>query len=182
MLRTIDALSVRTSQGLASFGLGRSASYRPSMRSHGLPDRQNIRRCIRVTVVDRPALRTRPFPHAKRQLFNDMPAVGASLRGRKPAVNFDHGLAVSPGLFFDHANGRSDGCVVQTASKAVVLTMPRRLRSSTQITSKRVTRSVLSLCSVSLRLLTTFSWMRATWRFTLSRRLLPFWQRARRFW
>ena len=120
MLRTIDALSVRTSQGLALAGRSPRPSYGPSMRRNGLPDRQNVRRCIRVAVVDRPAFWARPFPHTQRQFLNDMPAVGAGLRGWKPTVDFDHGLAVPLGLLFDHADGRSDGCVVQRAGKAVV--------------------------------------------------------------
>ena len=120
MLRTIDALSVRTSQGLALAGLGPRPSYGPSMRRNGLPDRQNIRRCIRVAVVDCAAFRARPFPHAQRQFLNEVSAVGAGLRGREPAVDLDHGFAVPLGLLFDHADGRSDGCVVQRAGQAVV--------------------------------------------------------------
>lgn len=121
MLSTIDALSVRTSQGLALAGRSPRPSYGPSMRRNGLPDRQNVRRCIRVAVVGRTTFRARPFPHAQRQFLYDMPAIGAGLRGREPAVDLDHGFAVPLGLFFDHADGRSDGCVVQRAGKAVVL-------------------------------------------------------------
>ena len=120
MLRTINALSVRTSLRDALTGRIPLESDSRSMRRNGLPDRQNVRRCIRVAVVDRAAFWARPFPHAQRQFLNDMPAVGASLRGREPAVNFDHGLAVPLGLFFDHADGHSDGCVVQRAGQAVV--------------------------------------------------------------
>lgn len=121
MLRMLNALSVRTSQTVG-FPLRRAdGSYTVSMRCHGLPDRQNIRRCIRVAVVDCAAFRARPFPHAQRQFLNDVSAVGAGLRGREPSVDLDHGFAVPRGLLFDHADGRSDGCVVQRAGKAVVL-------------------------------------------------------------
>ena len=120
MLSTIDALSVRTSQGLALAGRSPRPSYGPSMRRNGLPDRQNVRRCIRVAVVGCATFRARPFPHAQRQFFYDVSAVGAGLRGRKPAVDLDHGFAVPRGLLLDHADGRSDGCVVQRAGQVVV--------------------------------------------------------------
>jgi hypothetical protein len=121
MLSTIDTLSVRTSQTVG-FPLRRAdGSYTVSMRCHGLPDRQNVHRCIRVSVVGRATFRARPFPHAQRQFLYDMSAGGAGLRGREPSVDLDHGFAVPLGLFFDHADGRSDGCVVQRAGKAVVL-------------------------------------------------------------
>lgn len=120
MLLTINTLLVRTSLTDGFPLRGADGSSTVSMRCHGLPGRQNVRRCVRVAVVDRAALRARPFPHAQRQFFYDMPAVGAGLRGRKPAVDLDHGLAVPLGLLFDHADGRSDGGVVQRAGKAVV--------------------------------------------------------------
>ena len=91
------------------------------MRRNGLPDRQNVRRCIRVAVVDCAAFRARPFPHAQRQFLYGMSAVKAGLRGWKPSVDLDHGFSVPLGLLFDHADGRSDGCVVQRAGKVVVL-------------------------------------------------------------
>ncbi len=121
MLSTIDALSVRTSQGLALAGRSPRPSYGPSMRRNGLPDRQNVHRCIRVSVVGRATFRARPFPHAQRQFLYDMSAGGAGLRGREPSVDLDHGFAVPLGLSFDHADGRSDGCVVHRAGQAVVL-------------------------------------------------------------
>ena len=104
----MNALSVRTSQTDGFPLRGADGSSTVSMRCHGMPCRQNVRRCIRVAVVDRAALRARPFPHAQRQCLNDMPAVGAGLRGWKPAVDFDHGLAGPLGLLFDHADRRSD--------------------------------------------------------------------------
>jgi hypothetical protein len=68
------------------------------MRRNGLPDRQNIRRCIRVSVVGRATFRARPFPHVQRQFLYDMSAVGTGLRGWEPAVDLDHGFPVSLSL------------------------------------------------------------------------------------
>lgn len=120
MLCTINALLVRTSQGLAAAGLSRRSSYGPSMRRNGLPGRQNVHRCVRVTTMDCAALRAHPFPHAQRKPFNDVSAVRAGLRGREPAVDLDHGLAVPLCLLFDHADGHSDGSVAHRAGQAVV--------------------------------------------------------------
>src|SRR5690606_3517798 len=121
MLRMLNALSVRTSQTVGFPLRGADGSYTVSMRCHGMPCRQNVYRCIRVAVVGRATFRARPFPHAQRQFLYDMSAAGAGLRGWEPAVYLDHGFSVSLGLFFDHADGRPDGCVVQRAGKAVVL-------------------------------------------------------------
>src|SRR5690606_5425260 len=121
MLRMLNALSVRTSQTVG-FPLRRAdGSYTVSMRCHGMSCRQNVHRCIRVSVVGRDTFRARPFPHVQRQFLYDMSAVRTGLRGWKPAVDLDHGFPVSLSLFFDHADGSPDRCVVQRAGKAVVL-------------------------------------------------------------
>lgn len=50
-----------------------------------------------------------------------MPASGAHLRGRKPAVHANRALAVPFGFFFEHPNSCANAGVAQAAGKAVVL-------------------------------------------------------------
>jgi hypothetical protein len=57
----IATMLVRTSPGLARACLGRRSSYGPSMRSNGLPDRQNVDRSVFVAIMNGHAFRARPF-------------------------------------------------------------------------------------------------------------------------
>ena len=51
------------------------------MHCHGLPDRQNVHRCILIAVMGRAALWARSFPQAQRQLFNYLFALRTGLKG-----------------------------------------------------------------------------------------------------
>lgn len=128
MLSTINALSVRTSLGLAPAGLGRRASDSPSMRSHGLPDRQNVRRRILVTIVDGAASLARPFSDGQRKALDYMAAAGACLARREPAVDFYDRLPIACGLFLQHACCLPDAGVRNRAGEAVVLQHPAQVQ------------------------------------------------------
>ena len=162
MLSTIDALSVRTSQGLALAAVARDRLTVPPCAETVCPTAKMFAAAF--------ASRSWVVPHSghvhsrtlsgsfsticpqSEQVFEDgnqrsilttvLPYLSAFSSIMRMAVPMDASCNERARLWF--------------------LAMPRRLRSSTQITSKRVTRSVLSLCSASLRLLAIFSWMRAT--------------------
>ena len=61
---------------------------------NGLPSRQNVDRCVHITVVVRGATRARPHPNIQRELFNHVPTTRTALAGRKPTVNLDQRATV----------------------------------------------------------------------------------------
>lgn len=90
------------------------------MRYHGQPGRCDIVRRVQIPVVEAAARRAAPFPDIQRQGRDDMPASGAHLRRRKPAIHTDRAFAIPLSLFFEHPNSHANTGVAQAAGKAVV--------------------------------------------------------------
>lgn len=93
-------------------------AYVVSTSCNRVPHGQNISGSILVAVMNGAALRARPYPHAQRKFLNDMPACRTCLRGREPAVDLDHGLAVHRRFRFKSPDYVSDTSIAQAARKA----------------------------------------------------------------
>ena len=127
----------------------------PSTRSHGLPDRHtnlfNVLRGIVITIMHHAAISANPGSNAQRHFFSNHTAGTTAFTRGIPTVNLSKILAVPLAFVLQIQTKRTKTSIRNAFGKAVVLTMPRTFKSSIQITSKRRTRSVVTLFRWSAR-------------------------------
>jgi hypothetical protein len=124
-----NRLEVRTSLGLAFTGRSLRPTDGPSVRRNGLPDRQNIGRCVVVPVVVHTASGAYPVLDAKHNGAVDVAAGRAHLATRKPAV-YLHDLApIALGFGLQQSGDCPDSGVRHAAREAVVFDHPAQVQN-----------------------------------------------------
>src|SRR3989440_4313123 len=76
-------------------------SYGLSTGSHGKPCRQNVLRCVDITIMGYATLRACPVTNIKRQGVENMPTIETALRGGIPLINLDKGTSIPLSFVFE---------------------------------------------------------------------------------
>src|SRR6266568_2235650 len=76
-------------------------SYGLSTGSHGKPCRQNVLRCVDITIMGYATLGACPVTNIKRQGVENMPTIETALRGGIPLINFDKGTSIPLSFVFE---------------------------------------------------------------------------------
>jgi hypothetical protein len=101
MLSTLYLQAVRASTPVARASRSTLGSHTRSTREHGLPSRDNILRCIVISIMGRATLWTRPRTHGQRQLVHDVATAATSFTTGIEPINLDERPAVPFGLVFE---------------------------------------------------------------------------------
>src|SRR6266568_6151478 len=116
------------SQGSASCfsgnRLSNSRPHRSSIASTGLdgePLRQNVERGIGVTIVNRAACRTHPFPYVQGKRVKDVLACMTGLGRGVPLIDLDQGTSVPPGFVAQLADKLTPSYIRDRLRQRVVL-------------------------------------------------------------
>jgi len=121
MQNTTNIRLVHTSQGSASRGRSPDTTYHPSMHSHRVSlGHIYVLCCVLISVVMGRALWAIPFTNPERQLFIDVPTLGAHFTGREESVNNLQRLPVSLALVGQLASEHSEPDIGDCASETVV--------------------------------------------------------------
>ncbi len=112
---------VRASRGNALTGTAPLKSDSPSTRRHGLPGRQNVLRCVHITIMLLAALWASPLAATQIQFLQDVPAIRTPLAGRVESIDLAQLTSVPLALVLEHRQEFAEGRIGDRAGKVVVL-------------------------------------------------------------
>ena len=104
------------------------ASSAVSPCGNGVSLRQDITRCIFVSVMNNSALGTSPFTNGQRQRINNVSTITTSLTTRKKAIHLHERFSIPVALVFKKPNKCTHRCIIERASKAVVSHHPAQVK------------------------------------------------------